>query len=155
MIDSRVLCILHDMAQEIKNLLPLILKSQDSWKLKLLSSWHTIFGPLSDKVSLEKIHDDTLILGVQDSCWLQELYLLSAMLLKTINESLDTPRIKHLMFRTTGIKKTVMAPKQTKKIWPKRVVTLNAKENYALTCIKDEQLALALKGFLIRCYQEK
>ena len=33
--------------------------------------------------------------------------------------------------------------------------TLNAKENNALTRIKDEQLALALKGFLIRCYQEK
>lgn len=143
------------MIKEIKHVIPLILRNQDNWKLKLLSAWPTIFGPLCDKVSLEKIHEDTLILGVQDSCWLQELYLLSAMLLKTINENLDTPRIKHLMFRTTGTKKSISAKKSTKKIWPKRVVTLSAKENKALTCIKDEQLALALKSFLIRCYQEK
>lgn len=143
------------MAKEIRDLVPLILRSQDNWKLKLLSSWQTIFGALSDKVSLEKMTDDTLVLGVQDSCWLQELYLLSAMLLKTINQQLDQPRIKNLRFKTVGTKKGSTAPKQTKMVWAKRVVVLNAKENGALTHIKDEQLALALKGFLIRCYQEK
>ena len=143
------------MAKEIKNLVPLILRPGDNWKLTLLSSWHTIFGSLSDKVSLEKITEDTLVLGVQDSCWLQELYLLSAMLIKTINQQLDQPRIKNLRFKTVGIKKILTAPKQTKTMWKMRLVTLNEKENRALTLIKDEQLALALKSFLIRCYQEK
>ena len=139
------------MSKAIKDLVPLILRNQDNWKLKLLSNWHTIFGPLSEKVSLEKMSEDTLILGVQDSCWLQELYLLSAMLLKTINQALDAPRIKHLRFKTVGTKKTSTPPKPTKTIWAKRNVILNAKENKALTHIKDEQLALALKTFLVRC----
>ena len=144
-----------NMSKAIKDLVPLILRDQDNWKITLLRNWPTIFGPLSERVSLERIQDDTLILGVQDSCWLQELYLLSAMLLKTINQQFDTPRIKQLRFKTVGNKKTASPPKQTKKIWPTKVVTLNPKETHALKNIKDEQLAAALKNFLIRCYQER
>lgn len=143
------------MIKNIKDLLPGLLQHQDNWKLQLLSSWPTIFGPLSSKVHLEKIHDDTLVLGVQDSCWLQELYLLSAVLLKTINETLDAPRIKHLRFKTIGIKKSSQ-PQQQKRIpVPQRKVILSANEQRALLNIKDEQLRSALKDFLIRCYQEK
>lgn len=93
------------MTKEIKNVLSLILANHANWKIHLLNNWSTILGPLSSKVYLEKIQEDTLILGVQDSCWLQELYLLSGMLIKTINQTLDQPRIKHLRFKTIGIKK--------------------------------------------------
>jgi hypothetical protein len=143
------------MSKEIKNLLPLILTQQNNWKFDLLNNWHTIFGPLSSKVYLEKIQEDTLILGVQDSCWLQELYLLSAMLLKTINQTLDQPRIKHLRFKTIGIKKEKKQNNHIKKERCVLPVTFSAYEDQALKEIKDPELQRALKDFLVRCYQEK
>lgn len=141
------------MIKNIKDLLPALLKT-DNWKLTLLSQWHTIFGPLSSKVHLEKIHEDTLVLGVQDSCWLQELYLLSPLLLKTINETLDQPRIKQLRFKTIGIvkQKPIVSPK---KVTIKKEVVLTQEERIVLKNIKDPQLEHALKNFLIRCYQER
>lgn len=141
------------MPKNIKDLLPTLLKT-DNWKLTLLSQWSAIFGPLANKVHLEKIHDDTLILGVVDSCWLQELYLLSPLLLTTINETLDQNRIKQLRFKTIGIKKQKqsVAPK---KIVAKKEVTLTQGEREALKNIKDPQLENALKNFLVRCYQER
>lgn len=141
------------MTKKIKEVLPSLLKT-DNWKLTLLSEWHTIFGPLSTKVHLEKIHEDILVLGVQDSCWLQELYLLSPLLLKTINETLDQPRIKQLRFKTIGIKKQKQSVNQ-KKMNIKRDVTLSATELKALQKVQDPQLEQALKNFLIRCYQER
>ncbi|MCX5922319.1 MAG: DciA family protein [Candidatus Dependentiae bacterium] len=143
------------MAQEIKNLIPSILHGDQNWKFKLLSNWHAIFGPLSTRVSLEKIHDDILILGVQDSCWLQELYLLSTVLLKTINETLDQPRIKNLRFKIIGNKKKKQPQQLKQKVWSKHAVTLTTVEDNALHKIQDPQLRDALKNFLIRCHQEK
>lgn len=143
------------MTKSIKDLLPTILKEQDNWKFNLLSSWQEIFGTLSSKVHLEKIQEDTLILGVQDSCWLQELYLLSPVLLKTINKTLDQPRIKHLRFKTIGIKKekqrTELKKKQTQQI----EMQLSATEQKALQLLKDKQLSQALKNYLLRCHREK
>jgi hypothetical protein len=143
------------MIKEIKKVLPNILAYNSNWKFELLTKWHTIFGPLSSKIHLEKVEDDTLILGAQDSCWLQELYLLRPMLLKTINQTLDQPRIKHLRFKTIGIKKEKQRPKLPPKERCTKTVNLNAHELNALQDIKDPELQRALKNFLVRCYQEK
>lgn len=143
------------MSQEIKNLLPLVLAQHNNWKFNLLNNWNTIFGALSSRVFLEKIHEDTLIVGVQDSCWLQELYLLSAVLLKTINQTLDQPRIKHLRFKTIGITKQKQRINKTPKENVTTSVSLTMKEREALTHVKDPELQKALQKFLIRCYQEK
>lgn len=143
------------MTKSIKDLIPHIIQSNNNWKFTLLNSWQEIFGTLSSKVHLEKIQEDTLILGVQDSCWLQELYLLSPILLKSINKTLDQPRIKHLRFKTIGKKKEAQAkevkPKQSQKI----EMHLNPNEQKALQKLKDDQLGLALKNYLLRCYREK
>ena len=78
---------------------------QNSWKHELLQNWHTIFGNLGTKITLEKIYDTTIVLGVYDSCWMHELYLLSPLLVDKINENLDQHRIKQVRFKQTGIKK--------------------------------------------------
>lgn len=111
-------------------------------------------GPLAAHVQLEKIDAETLHLGVFDSCWLQELYLLSPLLLKTINENLDQPRIKQLRFKKTGVVKKKAA---VEKLAPKKVqdVQLKQREIDALRALDDKELAQALKQFLIRCYQER
>jgi len=143
------------MTKSIKDLLPTILQNDDNWKFTLLNSWQEIFGTLSSKVHLEKIQEDTLILGVLDSCWLQELYLLSPILLKTINKTLDQPRIKHLRFKTIGIKKNKQQEQLKKKQGQQVEKELSAVEQKALKQLKDQQLSQALKNYLLRCHREK
>lgn len=142
------------MIKDLKTLFHALLPNNENWKVQLLSNWDTILGNLKTKVHLEKIYDDTLVLGVYDSCWMQELYLLSDMLIKKINEKLDQPRIKHLRFKKIGVQKknstsrSYAPPINTKK------VVLNAHEKKALEALSDPQLREALEKFLIRCYQE-
>jgi len=143
------------MIHDIKSLLDSLISNQTDWKLQLLNNWPKIMGNLSSKVSIEKITDDCLILSVVDSCWLQELYLMSTMLLKRINEKLDQPRIKQLRFKTAGVvrtkTKTTIATR-TKRPASNRV--LSSSEQHALSTVKDIELQKALKDFLNRCDQE-
>jgi flagellar biogenesis protein FliO len=143
------------MAQPIKQLIHSVFDKPDNWKIDLLRNWDTIIGNLNTKVYLEKITDDTLVLGVTDSCWLQELYLLSHVILQVINEKLDRPRIKQLRFKKIGIRPVKKAAYTAPKPRARVQRPLTSKEKQALTNIKDAQLQQALEDFLIRCYQEQ
>ena len=141
------------MALILKDLLFTIIRPENNWKTELLHKWPTIIGSLHSKVRIEKIYDDTLVLGVFHSCWMQELYLLSPLLIKTINEKLDQSHIKQLRFKHIGSKKE----KQKKPpVFPiiKKEVTLTKKEENTLAKIADPALRNAIKAFRIRCYQE-
>jgi len=139
------------MATAIKNLLPDVFKKK-AWKCDLLRNWNHIMGPLCKKVRVEKILDDTLVLGVTNSCWMQELYLLSSLIIKTINQNLDKPRIKQIRFKKTGTYKKAQKP--IKKTLKKKTITprITIREKGALQHIKDPELADALESFLKRCY---
>ncbi|HLJ31395.1 MAG TPA: DUF721 domain-containing protein [Candidatus Babeliales bacterium] len=142
------------MAIYLKDILQSLIHPEKNWKTDLLYKWNEIIGPLHTKVRIEKILDDTLILGVFHSCWMQELYLLSPLLIKTINEKLDQPYIKQLRFKHIGIKQhkqTSHKPTITKK---KKEVILTKQDECILAKINDPVLREALKAFRIRCYQE-
>jgi len=141
------------MTTPIKHILDSFLVGQDSWKTQLLGNWESIIGNLKDKVHIEQILDDTVILGVYNSSWMQELYLLSNVLLKLINQKLDQPRIKHLRFKKSS-KRVFVHRTTTMHAKNKKLVTLTQKEQHALTNIDDPDLRTALKEFLVRCYQE-
>lgn len=141
------------MPKHVHIFLTSLLPDQENWKVQLLSNWPTIMGHLHTKVQLEKINNDTLVLGVYNAAWLQELYLLSPMLLTAINQKLDQPRIKHLRFKQAGTPVNMVKKSETKTRQPTHV-TLSAHEHAALAQMKDPQLREALKAFLIRCYQE-
>lgn len=143
------------MARILKNVLRSVLKTGSSWKTDLLHNWPEIIGDLGSKVRLEKIHGETLVLSVADACWLQELYLLSPILLKAINEKLDQPRIKRLRFKQAGTKKRTRTQHIHTRKKQLKDVTLSQKECAALTKVSDPQLSSALRRFLVRCYQEK
>jgi len=143
------------MAHDIKNIINTILGNKNSWKIKLLRNWPDIIGNLKNKVRIERIIDETLILGVYDSCLLQELYLLSPVLLKTINEKLENTPIKKLRFKQAGIKKVKKVKSNKIRREIKKTIELTAKENKTLKKIKDPDLKNALKKFLIRCHKEK
>lgn len=139
----------------IKDILPSLLGEQRSWQLNLIANWSTIVGNLKTKVQLVKILDDTIIIGVVDACWLQELYLLSPVLLKAINQNLDQPRIKHLRFKTIGIKKQIQKAANAATVVSEQPHELSVHEKKALAAIKDPQLRTALQEYLRRCYREK
>ena len=147
------------MVKEVKNIIHAILPQQDAWKLTLLQKWKEIIGDLEPYVWIEKMYKDAIQLGVIDSGWLQELYLLTPVLLDTINAKLDAPRIKKIMFKNKGERKTGTTlslpkiPVQTTYI-PQSVM-LSDEELDTLNCIKDRELRTALQAFLIRCHQRK
>ena len=143
------------MVKPIKNILDTLFNAQTNWQVQLLQQWETIVGTLKTPVHLLKIFDDTVVIGVQDSCWMQELYLLSPWLIQSINNALDKPRIKHIRFRALGTtqkkekKETQVCPT------PKKIILLTHKENAVLTSVKDDQLRASLKEYLIRCSQQR
>jgi hypothetical protein len=144
------------MVRPIKNFITSLIAQKGDWKIRLIQQWPTIIGELSSQVSLEKVIGETIVLGVYDSCWMQELYLLSPMLLEKINAQVGHRRIKDIRF------KTIIKPKEhVKKAWTKPLraipknVSLTPQEHAVLDRIDDQELRSALKAFLIRCYQER
>jgi len=141
--------------ENVKNILDSLLRpstQQEAWKLNLIKNWPTIIGSLHEKVSLQKINATSVVLGVYDSCWIQELYLLSKLILKKINNSLDQPRILTLRFQCVEKKEHITQKKKTVDHQEKKI-TLNAQESIALQKIRDPQLSDALQGFLKKCLQ--
>ena len=131
-------------------------KSQNGWKSTLLKDWPIIIGSLKSKVRIEKISKNVLILGVTDSAWMQELYLLSSPLIKTINDHLKHPHIKKLRFKNVAPTKKQARKKNT--FYKKTInshIQLTYSHKLALKNIKDMQLRIALKDYLRRCYAER
>lgn len=127
---------------------------QESWKLTLLSEWPIIMGGLAQRVRVEKIDGSTLILGVQNASWMQELYLLSTVLIKTINTHLGRPYIQKLIFKTASFKKKEFEPIAPQPIYIKpEPVPLSFNQKQALATIKDPDLQQSLRTFFYRCAQ--
>lgn len=141
--------------QNVKNILDSLLQPNNqsqAWKMNLIKNWPTIIGSLHEKVSLQKINATSVVLGVYDSCWIQELYLLSKLILKKINSGLDRPRIETLRFQCIEKKEQIVQKQSSAKHF-ERTFTLKPKEIIALQKINDPQLSAALEGFLKKCQQ--
>lgn len=141
----------------LKNILDSILQSHhqnDNWKLHLIRNWPTIIGNLHDKICLQKINQNSLVIGVYDSSWIQELYLLSKLILQKINSSLDQPRIQTLRFQCiqqlshTKSDRILQTRQAERKL---QTITLKPQESIALQKIKDPLLAQAMQSFLQKC----
>ena len=148
----------------VKNILDSLLQPSihnESWKINLIKNWPTIIGTLHEKVSLQKIHANSVVLGVYDSSWIQELYLLSKLILKKINSHLDRPRIETLRFqciessaaKTAAQKKIAADSIKNRPVQQKKQFVLKPGELIALQKIRDPQLSDALQGFLKKCQE--
>lgn len=128
--------------------------AQNNWKIQLILAWPTIVGNLSHKVSIDKIKDHQLILRVQSSAWMQELYCLSSMIIQKINTHLGQ-RVIHSIHFTMGTpvhRKNESRKKES--ILKQEPHTLSTREKKVLSLIKDEDLSKALEQFLQRCVQK-
>lgn len=143
------------MAVIVKTVLEQLLNEQNNWQLKLLKNWPTLVNSLKTQVHLLKIYNDLLVIGVSDSCWLQELYFLSPLLIEKINQIIEQPRIKKLHFKTLAI-----PPNKKKKIKQEmapliKMRELAPQEKKILATIKDDQMQQYLKEYLLRCYNNR
>ncbi len=146
------------MAMHVKELIHSLFKKEQNnhWQVQLLANWPSIVGKLKAKIVLEKIQQqNTLVLGVSNSSWLQEMYLLSDVLKQRINDTLDEPRITQLRFKLLESKKIKQHHKQQISKQPLQEVQFSQHEIQVLRAIKDEQLRKALSDFLVRCHQQR
>jgi Dna[CI] antecedent, DciA len=128
-----------------------VLAMSNDWRLVLLNNWSTIVGSLKTRICLEKIFDDMLVIGVYEYHWMQELHMLSRVIIATINKHLDKPRIVKLQFRLKEEKPKHFLPRPAPSVYVSRAVTFTEKQQQALINIADEGLRQALTNFFIRC----
>ncbi len=121
------------------------------WKLKIISDWPIIMGSLHEHARVEKVYDDAILLGVYDTCWMQELHLLSNMIIKKINNHLAHPYITQI--RLKYVQKHEFRPNKliASSADHKIMHNLSNKEQAALKNITDPELRNAMQDFLNRC----
>ena len=126
-------------------------KSKDDqfWKINLLQNWSQIVGNIASKAMIHKIYHNSITLGVYELCWMQELYILSPMLKKKINEFLGKEQIKLIRFRAAHKKSKKKKKKKVKSEAPPKELT--SRERASIESIKDPDLAHSLKLLLEKC----
>lgn len=138
---------------ELKSIIDSLPFFKYNWKFTLLEQWPSIIGSLNNKVTLEKITDNSIILGVIDACWMQELYLLTPLIQSLINKSLDKPRIQKIIFKQRGTtqKKPFNMPNTRNRSSVLQHFPITKKELEALVNIHDDELRHFLTLFRNRC----
>lgn len=143
------------MYEPIKNILEAIfVEHQQGWNAYLLQNWPTIVGTLAQRMRLEKIVGDMLVIGVYDAHWMHELHMLSSTIMRTINAKLGDEKIKKLRFNLVErrtFKKKYPAPLLHEQ--PQKPVMFSKRETQALAHIKNKDLHEALKKYFERCMQ--
>ena len=161
----------------IKAILNSFLNTHGDWRMELVRNWRTIVGDLSSKMSLEKVINRTIIIGVYDSHWMHEFYMLSDVILQKINEKLGGNFVKNIRFviakqkiakspkasgkkniSSTKIKKSLLTTKinrqqqnSTKEVYqPKTEEKLLKIFKNIEDKVKDEELKLVLKNLLLK-----
>lgn len=153
------------MANHIKNILDTLLNKEANWQAFLISNWQTIIGNLKNHVCLERVYEDTIILGVNNSSWMHELYMLSDMLKQKINSHFKKPHIQKIRFKLINKKefhstlsKSISGKSYQNnglKTIPTEKIKLNFQQERALDKIKDKELSEFLKIYLQKCNECK
>ncbi len=149
------------MSQHIKNLIPSCMLRESAWQKALLAAWPSIMGPLHEHAVIEKIVPPLLVIGVTNSCLLQELHLLSPVLLKKIQETVAADSLKQIRLQlkamprrnTPRVLTTPMVHMPQKKLTQEATMLPMLHKN-ALMNIKDQSLRDALLSFWLHCFRE-
>ncbi len=129
-------------------------KHGHTWQMYLIQNWRTIVGNLHTRICLEKIQEDTIVVGVYDAHWMQELFLLNSMLLTMMNAHFDKPYIKQIRLKLA--KQNPETVKKKKKlpaaaVGPSLTINLTEEHRVALAQVKDSELQKILQDFLGYC----
>lgn len=143
------------MNKPLKNLLESIISPESDWKISLLSRWQEVVGGLKTKVRLEKISDDTLVIGVYDSAWMQEIFMLSNVILQKVQKVVGKDKIKKIRFKLVDEKKLFQYINKSNPNNLDKIFKIEPKFKRALENIKDTQLQTALEKYLVQCLNNK
>lgn len=142
--------------ESLQKLMATFLESHEQWKFQLMINWTTIVGDMQHHICLEKIEEKgTLIVGVHDTRWMQELYYLSHELIDLINRGLQGSFVKSIRFvlsrRLAIVKKTArkVTPARSipkKSMMPRR--SLTDRHVKALERIHDNELQASLRNLM-------
>ncbi len=138
-----------------------IISPEHQWKLSIHAQWDFLIGTLKDKVILEKVTNDSLILSVCHASWAQELLMLTPLLKKKVNALFDTERIKHIRLRTIdfSLRKQRFSEKIDKKIQTDELLHqqplryLSNREQRCLKKVGYGDLREDLESYAFRCKQ--
>ncbi|MFH1644699.1 MAG: DUF721 domain-containing protein [bacterium] len=96
------------MVKQINQFLNSIFPKQHSWKITIFQNWNSIIGDdLKNKVIIERIENDLLIIGVNHPALAQELFLNSENLRTKINNLFEKEKIKKIQFRYISKKQSL------------------------------------------------
>jgi len=140
--------------ESISKILSDIFHKKEQWKIKLFQRWGTVIGKLKDKVRIEKIGSNFIVLGVIHPAWAQELHLLSDALKQRINKVLGKEQIKRIQFKVVDLEKPIKKTKKstnTKKINPRKKNLLSKEQQKILNKINNKDLCLVLEEYYKRC----
>ena len=120
-------------------------KQEKNWHLDLIKNWPNIARGLEKYLTIYKIVNNTLTLEVNDSSWLQEIYLLSPIILTRIQQF--CPMIKKIKVQKNNNPKYL----NDDTALPKNKITLNEKN--LVKDFKDQELANYLLNYFAICHQ--
>jgi hypothetical protein len=140
------------MAQHILSPLSSLIPKEHEWKMHVFQAWPQILGPLSKRVTLQKIANDSITLSVNHPGLAQELLMMSDLICSKVNEIIGKPVITTIHFRSTTHKKPIgpQAPQ-------KQIITYSSSEPIStdehkdLLTIEDKELRNALAAFYGAC----
>lgn len=142
------------MAILLHNILEKILNHDNDWRFELIKNWDKVAGGLKTRIRLESIFSSTVVIGVYESHWMQELFLLSNVILNNINTVITNYKVTNIKFKLVNARKVF-----NKKIYNFNKLTrlpavLNETQTQALKKLNNKELETVLVSFLARC-QEK
>jgi hypothetical protein len=140
------------MAQPLKFAVEKFFDNYTDWRFTLLKNWQTVIGPLHIHMRLERIENDTLIIGVYDVHWMHELYMLTRTIIRTVNQGLGGSHVRHLRFKLVERGQDKSRKKNTSNLSgsASHIRSLTPREQTTLERIKDPQLKELLYAFLLR-----
>lgn len=147
------------MAILLNNILEKILNHNNDWRFKLIKNWDKVACGLATRIRLESIFATTVVIGVYEAHWMQELFLLSNIILDNINKVTINYKVTNIKFKLVSADKKINQKKYnlnkscTNSIMRAPAV-LNETQKLALKRLNNQDLENVLISFLARC-QEK
>ena len=136
---------------DFKNLVAHIISPKTPpWKMQLITDWPLIMGNLHVHARVEKVYDQAVLLGVYDTCWVQEMHLLSNIIIKKINHHLGGAYINQIRLKYVQKHefRNIMSINQASTTSQRAISPQEAK---VLLTITDPELRNAMQAFLMRC----
>ncbi|MCL5436877.1 MAG: DUF721 domain-containing protein [Candidatus Dependentiae bacterium] len=123
-----------------------LLPSGRDWHTRLAREWHGAVGELAERMRLERVRGDLLIIGVYDLHWIAELYHLAPRIIEQINGFLGARYVAQLRF-VVAVRKAGKKREAAEVEAQKPVARLTARHEQVLSSIKDGQLHDVLEKF--------